>query len=147
MLPKTSLGVPIIVVYLGLQMIGSAVTIIMTVLVIHFHHKSSHINDVSNVLKVISKCRCCHRNCKKNLYQVDENSEIEDLSHEVIESFKGLSEAQTGVDKVTTELKGSQDSHHNPWERIARAVNRICFWLAILWNVVFLATMLVYVAM
>ena len=35
-LPKTSLGVAVIVVYLGLQMIGSAFTIIMTVLIIEF---------------------------------------------------------------------------------------------------------------
>ena len=109
-LPQTSEGVPIIVAYIGLQMLGSALTIVFTIFSLTLYH--SHIDIFkSKILKFVFGKR---EEQNKNL---DKNDSDE-------------------TDRVKTSDR--QNDNRKSWKKASNVLDKTCFLLSLAWNIALL---------
>ncbi|MEW8548454.1 MAG: hypothetical protein AB2693_33545, partial [Candidatus Thiodiazotropha sp.] len=118
-LPQTSDGLSILAVYIGLQLLGSAVTIVMTVITLKMYHLKDKIAVPMPVARLMEKFR----------------------------SGKRDHEGQSSEDGGKTEDKvlPSCEKTLKSWRNLSLSLNRLCFYMSLLWNVFLLAIFFIVV--
>ncbi|XP_060561712.1 5-hydroxytryptamine receptor 3A-like [Ruditapes philippinarum] len=114
-LPKTSEGVPIIVAYIGLQMLGSSLTIVFTIFSLALYYRNQ--NNPSVFKFICGKIR----KHKKEIN--DENGSTDPVSETNI---------QNNVQRES-------------WMKASNMLDTACFWLSLSWNVVLLTLVMMKV--
>ena len=106
-LPESSDGLPILTIYIGLQLIGSVLTITMTVIILKLHHKEGHAILPRVLRAIINKSR-----------QRETQTKID-------------------IDTKQIELLVSEDCTTNcvTWRRISDALNSCCCVMSVVWNI------------
>lgn len=122
-LPKTSDGMSIIVVYIGLQMFGSAVTIMATICSLSLYHRQKDIKTscLANVVLNIGK---------RNMDTVV--AEYADKAHDTDVDISGAvrRSAEETKNKVT-------------WTSLSNYLDYVCFCLSFVWNLVLLLMVII----
>ena len=110
-LPESSEGLSILVTYIGLHLIGSALTITMTVVILKLHFKNGQVR-VPHILGKFINCKVLGE------IQAETTRDMNDIEPERKE-------------KCTT----SRKTCFATWQGISEKLNSFCFILAILWNI------------
>ena len=144
-LPQTSQGVSIFTLYVGLQMFGSVFTVIMTVVIITYYNKTSTCK-VPVILRAIVRWVCSDRNDKRSAStDTEEEPKRTSMSKRLPRS--------PGMSTETTSASGDTDDREEcnlkpvafSYKDIAEGISGLCFWLAILWNVILVLILVTYV--
>ncbi|XP_060561721.1 neuronal acetylcholine receptor subunit alpha-10-like [Ruditapes philippinarum] len=118
-LPKTSEEVPILVAYIGLQMLGSVLTIMFTIFSLALYHNNRNIDQSSIWSLIFGK-----RGQKK------------DVSHEEVNGAADMGK-----------IMGTQQECDNrdAWTKVSNIFDKACFWLSLAWNIILLAIVFIEV--
>jgi hypothetical protein len=115
-LPKTSEGVPIIVAYIGLQMLGSSLTIVFTIFSLALYYRNQ--NNPSVFKFICGKIR----KHKKEIN--DENGSTDPVG-------------ETNIHQNNVQRES--------WMKASNMLDTACFWLSLSWNVVLLTLVMMKV--
>ena len=109
-LPQTSDGLSILAVYIGLQLLGSALTIIMTTITLNLFHRDGEVAFPAPVTKLLRRFRFNKR---------------------------GMAEGPATEVKEKTENKALSSCKKtlNTWRNLSHSLNKLCFYMSLLWNV------------
>lgn len=119
-LPEASDGVPLIVMYMGLQLIGSALSVIFTVISLNIHNKKGPINNFAlrllshGVNKPLPKGSPEHKSSMKS-----------SLTGEITDSVGNEICKSTILSTIESELR---------WKLLSRKLDNFCFWASLIWN-------------
>ena len=128
-MPESSDEVSILGVYVGLQLFGSALTILTTVISLCLYNKEDT-ERVPWLLRFMCKI-CCQKNNKKGRLAKYEQQNGNPL----------LDDSRMAEDRVKV-MTSCSDSDIT-WVTASRAFDRLCLWLAICWHISLLIAILI----
>ena len=118
-MPESSDEVSILGVYVGLQLLGSALTILATVISLCFYNRDRSVH-VPLLLRLM--CKMCCQNNKKECYVQKEH---------IVNTIQDNGRIMEGNDKHPPSCCESEVT----WEAVSSAFDRLCMWLALCWHV------------
>ena len=126
-MPESSDEVASFSVYVGLQLFGSAFTIMMTIISLNlFHHEKK--NVIPCILKSLVKL-CCVTNSNEQ-YQIGM-----DTSNDNVKACLN--------DAIPESMKVHRDYEPATWKMVSKAVDKVCLISAVIWHIVLTASLLI----
>ena len=119
-MPESSDEVSILGVYVGLQLLGSALTILTTVISLCIYNQEAS-QRVPFFLRLVSKL-CCQHNRKRNAEKYDQHNGNPLLS-------------ETGQGNGSNQQTACWSESDITWATASRAFDHLCLWMAIVWHV------------
>ncbi|KAL4223929.1 hypothetical protein ACF0H5_017391 [Mactra antiquata] len=130
-MPETSDEVATFTIYVGLQLFGSAMTVVLTVVSLGvFHIDEEH--KVPKQLKCFVKM-CCVR--KKKIDQVEQPAPGTNTT-----TANGTTPSMKDI--FTYRIKMANEQHRVTWKMVSRAMDKFCAIVAVIWHVLLFASML-----
>lgn len=126
-MPESSDEVALFSVYVGLQLFGSAVTIMFTIVSLNLFYKDKN-NNIAAVHRMLIKLCCIGQPEMKRMYNDTDMPDKPDA---------------TGTNDMTQMVDIDKESHTVTWKMVSRAVDRLCLISAICWHSVLTASLLI----
>ncbi|XP_060561279.1 neuronal acetylcholine receptor subunit beta-4-like [Ruditapes philippinarum] len=127
-MPESSDEVATFSVFVGLQLFGSAFTILMTIISLHTFYKEE-CSDIPMLFKALTRL-CCT------------NSQKESSNNNGPEIINGYGDTTLeGV--INDKIKIPEEEQHVSWEMVSKAIDRICLVSAICWHSILITSLLV----
>ncbi|XP_045170859.2 neuronal acetylcholine receptor subunit alpha-7-like [Mercenaria mercenaria] len=127
-MPESSDEVASFSIYVGLQLLGSAFTILFTIISLNlFHHDRSH--AIPTILKAFV-----------NVCRVTESNE-----HYQIETAVTHENSACLNDMTDENIKVGDKCLHVTWTMVSRAVDKLCLISAICWHIILVASLMISV--
>jgi hypothetical protein len=127
-MPESSDEVATFSVFVGLQLFGSAFTILMTIISLHLFYKEE-CSDIPRIFKALTRL-CCT------------NSQKESSNNNGPEIINGYGDTTLeGV--INDKIKIPEEQQHVSWEMVSKAIDRICLVSAICWHSILITSLLV----
>ncbi|KAH3704315.1 hypothetical protein DPMN_079371 [Dreissena polymorpha] len=144
-LPESSDEVSKFGVYVGLQLIGSGLSTIATVLSLQCYHEDDH-TRVRLCVQLLVIAMCMRK--RYQIHQKHANNEVNGNKNDgeiVITEIDTLDDC-IQIDKRLSSGNGNRTTHNVPpvtWKMVSCALDRFCFIASIVWHVVLLCILLV----
>ena len=122
-MPESSDEVSILGVYVGLQLLGSALTILTTVISLCLYNKDAS-QRVPFILRLIAKM-CCQHNRKRNGQKYDHHNGKTLLN----------TDGQDDVNNACDQQMVCWSESDITWATASRAFDHLCMWMAVVWHV------------
>ncbi|XP_060561719.1 neuronal acetylcholine receptor subunit alpha-7-like [Ruditapes philippinarum] len=110
-LPQTSEGAPIFVTYIGLQMFGSVLTIVFTIISLACYYSDKDLRQNNALLRVL--CNMCGKT---------KTEKCADSNPENLEEYDSEHTHSREIGKICSKI-----------------IDRVCFWMSLLWNLCLLS--------